>query len=531
MSEEKVQNYSPWSPLAYSVFRALWIAATVSNVGTWMQNVAGVWMMTSLSSSPVMVSLMQTASSLPVFLVVLPAGAIADIVDRRRMLLFTQGWMTVAAAGLSIVTFMNATTPWILLSFTFALGMGSAMNMPIWQTVVPRLVPRKELPQAVALNSVAFNIARAIGPALGGAIVAFWGPGPVFFLNALSFLGVIAIIYRWDSSQRENPLPAEHVIGAIRAGTRYILHAPELRSALIRCCIFVTCGSALWALMPLVARHELGMTSRGYGALVGFFGLGALAGAAILPSARKRMTLDNLLILATIIFGIVTVTLGYLRVDFLLYGFMIAGGIAWVTVMASFNVAAQTSAASWVQSRALGFYTLAFQGLMGVSSVMWGTIAEFWGNSCALLLAGFGLATGVVGAFLWPLKGIRELDLRPSLHWSEPLVAFDSDPEEGPVLVMVEYHIDLEKLGEFVQSAYELKRIRHRDGARRWGLFHDITDPGKYVETFVVESWAEHVRQHARFTIGDRAVEDRVRSFHVGSDPPVVSHLIYVKGK
>ncbi|MDA8408331.1 MAG: MFS transporter [Deltaproteobacteria bacterium] len=529
MPDEGHQKSTAWTPLHYSIFRALWIAATVSNVGTWMQNVAGVWMMTSLSHSPVMVSLMQTATSLPVFLVVLPAGAIADIIDRRRMLLFTQAWMTVAAAGLAVVTFMGATTPWMLLSFTFALGVGAAMNMPIWQTVVPRLVPRKELPQAVALNSVAFNIARAVGPALGGLIVALSGPGLVFLLNAISFIGVIAIVYRWDSSRRENQLPAEHIISAIRVGTRYMTHAPELRSALIRCCIFVTFGSALWALMPLVARHELGMNARGYGILVGFFGTGALSGAMTLPKMRKRMSMDTLLTIATLIFAFVTFALAYLRIHALLYLTMIAGGVAWVTVMSSLNVAAQTSAASWVQSRALGFFTLAFQGLMGVSSVLWGAIAEFSGNSFSLLFAGIGLVCGLFGAFVWPLKGLKNLDLRPSQHWSEPLAAITLDPDDGPVLIMLDYRIDVEKAVEFNSAMHELKRVRHRDGARRWGLYNDITDPGRYVETFIVPSWAEHVRQHARFTIGDREIEDRVRSFHVGPEAPVVSHFIYVK--
>ncbi len=494
-----------------------------------MQNVAGVWMMTSLSHSPIMVSLMQTATSLPVFLVVLPAGAIADIIDRRQMLLFTQAWMTVAAAGLSLVTYMGATTPWMLLSFTFALGAGAAMNMPIWQTVVPRLVPRKELPQAVALNSVAFNIARAVGPALGGVVVALSGPELVFLLNAISFLGVIAVIYRWDSSRRENQLPAEHVISAIRAGTRYMTHAPELRSALIRCCIFVTFGSALWALMPLVARHELGMNARGYGILVGFFGTGALSGAITLPKMRKRMSMDTLLTVATVSFAIVTFALAYLRIHILLYVVMLAGGMSWVTVMSSLNVAAQTSAASWVQSRALGFFVLAFQGLMGVSSVLWGTIAEFGSNSLSLLFAGIGLLCGLLGAFIWPLKGLKDLDLRPSLHWSEPLAAVTLDPDDGPVLIMLDYRIDLEKAAEFTTALYELKRVRHRDGARRWGLYNDIADPGRYLETFIVESWAEHARQHARFTMGDREIEDRVRSFHIGPEPPIVSHFIHVK--
>jgi MFS family permease len=281
--------------------------------------------------------------------------------------------------------------------------------------------------------------------------------------------------------------------------------------------------------MPLVARHELGMNARGYGILVGFFGTGALSGAITLPKMRRRMSMDTLLTVATVSFAIVTFALAYLRVHALLYLAMIAGGVAWVTVMSSLNVAAQTSAASWVQSRALGFFVLAFQGLMGVSSVLWGALAEFGGNSLSLLFAGIGLICGLLGVFLWPLKGLKDLDLRPSLHWSEPLAAITPDPDDGPVLVMLDYRIDVERSEEFIKAVYELKRVRHRDGARRWGLYNDITDPGRYVETFTVPSWAEHVRQHVRFTIGDREIEDRVRSFHIGPEPPIVSHLIYAK--
>ncbi|HMK34253.1 MAG TPA: MFS transporter, partial [Desulfomonilaceae bacterium] len=339
-----------WSPLKISVFRSLWIAALVSNIGTWMQNVGGVWLMTSLSDSPVMVALMQTATSLPVFLVVLPSGALADIVDRRKMLLFTQGWMLVAAALLAAITVMGFTTPWVLLGLTFALGLGSAMNMPAWQAIIPDLVPRKELSSAIALNGITFNIARAVGPALGGAIVAASGPAAVFLLNAVSFLGVIAVVFGWAQAPRESSVPVEHVAEAVRSGMRYVFHAPALRSVLIRCWLFIMCAGALWALIPLVARRELGLGSIGFGVLLACMGTGAIIGALILPAIRRNVPMDVLLSVATVVFAVALLGLAYVR-EIVLLGFLIiCGGAAWMTVMVNFNVAVQTSAPSWARA-------------------------------------------------------------------------------------------------------------------------------------------------------------------------------------
>ncbi|HTY24652.1 MAG TPA: MFS transporter [Desulfomonilaceae bacterium] len=526
MSEDRSELISAWSPLHQAVFRSLWLAAIVSNIGTWMQNVAGLWLMTSLTSSPVMVALMQTATSLPVFLVVLPSAALADIIDRKRMLLFTQGWMCVAAAGLSALTFMGTTTPWALLAFTFALGLGSAMNMPIWQAIIPGLVRRSELPAAVALNSVAFNIARAVGPALGGAVVAAAGPGPVFLLNAASFIGVIAVVYRWENSAPKNSLPAEHMIAAIKTGARYTLHAPALQAVLVRCLAFIVCSSSLWALMPLMARHELGLGSVGFGWLFGCIGTGALLGAALLPRFRKAASTDQLVNAASVVLAVVILLLALIRNIEILYVAMVAAGIAWMTAMSNLTVSAQTSTPSWVQARALGFYTLAFQGGMAISSVMWGAIAERGGNSFSLSCASIALMLGLVFSLKWRLGAISDLDLRPSSHWPDPDLMVEPEPDEGPVYVALEYRIDPSNADKFVKAVHDLSRIRRRDGAVQWSLFRDLGDSGRYIEIFKVESWAEHLRQHSRVTVSDRAAERRVRAFHIGDKPPVVSHFI-----
>src|SRR2546425_10448377 len=259
---------SAWSPLRYPVFRALWIASLVSNIGTWMQNVGGVWLMSSLSPSPFLVALMQTATSLPVFLVGLPAGALADIVDRRRLLLFTQGLMLVAAGLLSAATIADAIDASGLLALTFILGLGTALNTPTWQAIMPDLVPRHDLPAAVALNGVTINVGRAAGPALGGAIVAASGPGAVFLLNALSFIGVLVVVYRWPAKTVESVLPAERLLGATRAGLRYVGHAPELQAVLVRAAVFIAAASALWGLLAGLVRHELGVGAAGCGLLL-----------------------------------------------------------------------------------------------------------------------------------------------------------------------------------------------------------------------------------------------------------------------
>src|SRR5438128_11035402 len=297
------QKVSSWSPLGHALFRALWLAAVASNIGTWMHNVGAEWLMTNLAPTPLVVALMQTAENAPIFLLALPSGALADIVDRRRLLLFSQGWMLISGGTLAFLALMGCVTPAILLILTFSLGLGTALNAPAWQAIVPELVPRSELPAAVSLNSVAFNIARAVGPALGGMLVAALGSWAVFLLNSISFVGVIFVIYRWRREPVESISPTERVMGAMRAGMRYVRHAPELRAVLIRTAVFACCASALWAMLPLIARKDLGLGAVGYGILLGGLGVGAILGAFVLPKARQLLSANLLVIFGTIIFA------------------------------------------------------------------------------------------------------------------------------------------------------------------------------------------------------------------------------------
>src|SRR5438132_6472278 len=398
---------SAWSPLRHSVFRALWIVTIVSNIGTWMQNVAAAWLMTSLSHSSVMVALVQTATSLPVFFLALPAGALADVVDRRRLLLLTQGWMLLMAMILGALTLLNLTTPWTLLLLTFLLGVGAATNAPAWQSCIPELVPREDLPGAVALGSVGFNLARAVGPALGGLAIAASGPGGAFVLNAVSFVGVMAVLYRWRHTREQNALPAERFVGAIRAGLRYVRHAPGLQAVLVRSGAFILCGAALWALLPLRSKNELGYGATGYGVLLGCLGTGALMGAGVLPTLRSRLADEALISGASLLFGAATLGLAFLNNFFLLCGPMLVRGLAVMTGMASFCVHARTTAPAWVKSRSLGIYQLVFQGGLAIGSAAWGLVATHAGLKVALIGAAAGLALGLLAARRSPLAAVE----------------------------------------------------------------------------------------------------------------------------
>ena len=525
--QPEIPNESAWSPLRQPLFRVLWLASLMSNIGTWMHEAGAGWLMTSLTASPLMVALMQTATTLPVLLLGLPAGALADVVDRRRMLLFTQAWMLMAAAILGVFTFLNVTTPWLLLILTFVLGAGAAMNAPAWQATAPELVSRPELPAAVGLTGMGLNLARAVGPALGGVVIATAGPSAVFLLNALSFLSVMAVLYHWRRRTKVSSVPAEPVLSAIRAAIRYVRYAPALSEVLVRTGIFVLFASALWALLPVLARHEMGLSSIGYGILFGCLGAGAVVGAIALPALRRRCSTESLAVGATIAFAVVTAALAEVRHFGWLCVVMIAGGAAWVTLMASFNVATQMTVPSWVRARALALYLLTFHGGMAAGSVVWGSLAQHGGVSVALWCAAGGLIVGL-GAIGWySLTESGELDLTPSSHWPEPPVAVEPHLDDGPVLVMVEYRIRAKHARDFIFAMRAVRQQRLRDGALRSGLYRDPADLGRYLETFVVESWAEHLRIHERVTVSDRIAEERARAFHIGHAPPVVSHYVY----
>jgi MFS family permease len=382
----------------------MWIASVVSNIGTWMHTVAASWLMTTLATSPLPVALVQTATTLPVFLLSLPAGAIADLIDRRRLLIFTQSWMLAAAGLLGVLTLAGVIGPWSLLGLTFALGLGAAMNGPAWSASIPELVPREELALAVALNSVGFNIARAIGPALGGMIMAASNAGVVFVLNGLSFLGVIIVLWQWRYTRpiAERPHPGLRM--AMHEGLRYVRATPTYHAVLVRAGVFAFAGSALWGLLPVVASTELASTSAGYGILLGCLGAGAVIGAAIFAPLRTRYSADALITVGVVFFAVATAALAMLHQFALVAAAMLLGGVAWMTVMTTFNVCAQMAPPVGMRARALAIYILAFQGGLAFGSTSWGAIAGRIGVQSSLLVAVATMIAGLAASLWLPLS-------------------------------------------------------------------------------------------------------------------------------
>jgi MFS family permease len=383
---------SALAPLREPLFRSLWIAAVISYTGTWMQNVGAGWLMTTLTMSPFMIGLVQAAATLPVFVVILPAGALADMVDRRRLLLFAQTWMVFASGALAILTLMHVVTPWILLLLTFLLGLGAVMNDPAWQAITPEIVSQEQHASAVALNSAGFNVARAVGPALGGLIVAAAGCGITFLLNALSFFGVIVFLYHWK--RRPNgEVKSERVLQAIQTGFRYVRQSSLVKSVLIRTGTFSLAASAIWALLPIIARPH-GAT--GYGLLLGCFGTGALCGAAVLPRLKRQMSVDGVVAAAIVIFAVATFAAGVVHPFAPLCLVLFTGGAAWIAILACLNVAAQTMSPDWVRARCLSMYLLVLQGGMALGSTLWGALATKVGVPTALLCSALALAVGLL---------------------------------------------------------------------------------------------------------------------------------------
>jgi MFS family permease len=523
------QHSSPKSVLlSQRLFRALWIANTASNIGTFMQSVGSAWLMTSLSPSPLTVALLQTATSLSIVLLALPGGAIADVFDRRRLLLTTQYFMLIVAATLALLTLIEFITPSILLLFTFLLGMGAAMSMPAAMGSAMELVPKSAAPHVITLGGISVNVGFAIGPILGGLIVAAYGPWSVFILNALSFVGLILFLHRWQRSSYSGQLPPERVVGAMRAALRYVRHSRHIHGLFVRDLAFSISSSSLMALLPVLTREVLRLDSTGFGVLVGCFGLGAIIGGfLVLPRLPKKLSIEWRVGGAIIVFASTLITLAY-QPNFVILCFaMIAGGIAQLTIISSLNFSAYRSSPQWVGIRVLSIHILIFQAGMTGGSVLWGIVADLFGIPNALLLASVGLMSGLttMARYKLLLHG-KDVDITPSLHWPLPQVTADIRPDDGPVLIQIEYIVDEAKSKDFEFAIEELKNVRLRDGATNWGVFHDIANSNRYVETFMAESWAEHLRYHERFTNIDREIEDRVLAFHIGKAAPVVNHFI-----
>jgi len=517
---------SAWAPLRHGMYRALWIASLTSNLGTWMQSVAAVWLMTTLTTSPIMVALVQTAASLPLVFLALPAGALADMVDRRKLLLISQTWMLLAASALGALTMLGYEDPWWLLGLTAALGIGTALTSPAWLAITLELVPRSELPAAVALSSASLNLARAVGPAIGGLIVAAFGAGVAFLCNAVSFLAVLGVLLAWHREPPVSTLPREHVFGAIRAGMRFVRHSPALKRILLRVGLFVFFTSAIWALLPVLARDRMQTHAAGYGVLLGFMGIGAVMGAIALPRVRMSLSVDRIVDVSGVVFAVGLVVLGLVPSFALACGLLMACGFAWMAPLSSLNVETQSVAPAWVRARGLALHLLVLQGGLAGGSALWGWVADRVGSAVTLQIAGAGLAVAVLVSLRFRLRPTAHIDLSPAVHWPAKEIIEAADYDDGPVLVSVEYEIDPAREEEFLRIMEIVRRMRRRSGAWRWGVFRDAARPSVYLESFLVESWLDHLRQHERMTVTDRDLSYRARAFHVGEKPPIVRHLI-----
>ncbi len=517
------------TPFTYALFRAIWIASVVSNVGTWMQNVAGVWLVTTLTTSVLLVALMQTATSLPAFLLSMPAGAIGDLIDRRKLLLCTQGFMAVVAVALGTFTLIGGITAPEVLGFTFLLGMGAALNGPIWQAVATELVPRPVLPFAITLNGVSNNIARAIGPALGGLIIAYYSPGYVFLLNGISFIGTWVVVYRWQREKEPAIGPAENFAGALRAGLRYVQYSPAIYGVLARTFAFSFGASAMWALLSVVVARRLHLSSGTYGVMLSWLGAGAITGAFLMGRAGQQLSMNQRVLLGTLGFVITNLALALVPSEYWLFPVMFLSGTCWLIVMTSFNTTVQLHLPKWVQARVVSIYMLVFQAGMSLGSVVWGELADRISLQTALLVAAGWMLASLLLAFPFSIHQPEGLDLAPAESWTDPAEAADADtidPEDGPVVVMIAYRVAVADHPAFREAARQLTRLRLRDGALRAGVFTDVADPTRLTEFFYVATWGEHLRQHHRFTRDDQQVEAQVRQFHQGPEPPHATHFL-----
>jgi MFS family permease len=513
------------APFGSRHFMVLWIATVMSNVGTWMHDVSAGWLMTSLSPSPLFVALVQTATTLPIFLFALPAGALADIVNKRKLLVTVQLLMSGTALALGYVVYQGNATPTLLLLFTFMMGIGTAVAAPAWQAIVPGLVPRAQLQQAVAINSVGINISRAIGPALGGFIIGYSIAMP-FLINGLSFLLVVCALLWWRPiATPPLLLPAENMVGALKAGVRYALHSSPLKATLARALAFFLFASAYWALLPLIARNLLNGDAALYGSMMGAVGVGAVSSAFMLPQLKKRFGADLLVALGSVGTALCMLALASVNSQALAIASCFLAGACWIAVLTSLNVSAQVALPEWVRARGLAVFITVLFGSMSVGSLFWGQFSSLFGIANALYVAAAALVFIIPLTWRFKLQVGASLDLSPSMHWPQPIVEVEVEQDRGPVMITLEYFVNPADKQAFYLAAHKLKEQRYRDGAYTWGLFEDTARSGRFIEYFMVESWLEHLRQHDRVTHADADLQDIVLSYHQGPKP-VVEHYI-----
>ena len=517
---------SPLSPLRHPSFRLIWTATLVSNLGSLMQGVGAAWKMAELTPSEGMVALVQGSTTLPIMVLAVAAGAIADNFDRRRVMLAAQCFMFAVSVALSLAAWFDLLGPWSLLSFTFLLGLGSALHLPSWQASMRDLVPREDLAAAVTLNSMSFNLMRSVGPALGGVIVASFGAAAAFGLNAVSYLAVIYALFRWRAPVEDRNLPAERLGSAIHAGLRYVGLSPNLTRVMGRAFLFGLAAVALMALLPLVTRDRLGGGATTFGVMLGVFGLGAIGGALSSPLIRRTASIEAIVTGGFLGFAAGTAVVAMAETLLAAVPGLMLAGACWVLALSHFNVSTQLATPRWVVGRALAIYqTMAFGG-MAIGAWVWGWLAEEVSIPAALWSAAVLLLAGAALGRVWPMPDLNDVNLDPANRFNAPALRLDLKARSGPIMVMVDWDIPPEKTGAFLALMAERRRFRRRDGARQWALLRDLENPDLWVESYHAATWVDYLRHNQRRTASDAGNWDRLKELHRGPGAPRVHRMI-----
>ncbi|MGI9514866.1 MAG: MFS transporter [Anderseniella sp.] len=516
----------PSSAFGVPIFRAIWFASMSSNLGGLVQAVGASWLMTTLTDSPQYVALVQASTALPIMLFALLAGAIADNLDRRIVMICAQGFMLIVSTALAICAWYGVLTPWLLIAFTFAIGCGTALNNPAWQASVGDMVPRGLLPGAVALNSMGFNIARSVGPAVGGAIVAAAGAAAAFATNALSYVALLAVLVRWRPDVPPRTLPRERLDLAISAGVRYVAMSPNIRAVLLRSCFFGMAAAAVPALLPVVANDIIAGGPLVFGTLLGSFGVGAVVGALSIGRLRKKYSTEWIVRTASVAVLIGTSITGASTMLFVTMPALMLAGAGWVWALSTFNVSVQMAAPRWVVARALSLYQMVTFGGMAFGSWLAGYVASHYSVPVALYSAATLMAMTSLLGLIRPLQQIEIVDLAPLDHWREPNTAVPLEPRSGPVVITVEHWIAEKDIVAFLNVMNERRRICRRDGFLRWTLLRDLADPELWIERFHVPTWLDYVRDAQRRTRADAAIYEQVEKLHIDGKPAVVHRMV-----
>lgn len=512
---------SPWSPLKMPVFRLLWGTWVTANICMWMSDVAAAWMMSALTTTPIWVALVQTASTLPVFMLGLPSGALADILDRRRYFIVTQFWLAGTAAALCLAVLFDLLTPPLLLALTFANGIGLAMRWPVFAALIPEIVPRQQLPAALALNGIAMNASRIIGPLVAGALIASAGTAYVFVLNAT--LSVIAgfVITRWRREFVPSPLGRERLLSAMRVGLQFVRESAPLRGVFLRVALFFFHSTALLALLPLLARRLTGGDAATYTLLLASMGVGAILLALVLPRLRQWLTGRQMVLAGTVLQSLSTLVMAFAPSVYLAVPTMALAGMAWLCAANSLSVSAQMSLPDWVRARGMSMYQMAIMGGSALGAAVWGQVATVSSLNSSLVASAFTGSIAMLVATRWLKDDLIEEDLTPSRAFKIPVAQMP--PSNGPVMVTIEYLIDPARAAAFLEVMQESRSSRLRQGALNWELLHDLGEPHRYLEQIVDESWTEHLRRFDRITGADVTLRDRKLAFHTGNEAPKIT--------